>query len=71
MPGMDGITVTIAIREQEKANGGHLPIIAMTASAMHGDRERCLAAGMDGYVSKPIHPQTLFDCLRSIPGRDC
>ena len=54
MPGMDGVSATRAIREHESRHGGHVPIVAMTAYAMQGDRERFLAAGMDGYVSKPI-----------------
>ena len=63
MPDMDGIEATIAIREKEKSTGLHQPVIAMTALAMKGDRERCLAAGMDGYLSKPIDLQQLDDLL--------
>jgi signal transduction histidine kinase/DNA-binding response OmpR family regulator len=57
MPEMDGILATKVIREQEKSTHGHIPIIAMTAHAMTGDRARCLAAGMDGFVAKPINPE--------------
>jgi two-component system sensor histidine kinase/response regulator len=60
MPVLGGIDATIAIRTREKASGGHVRIVAMTAHAMTGDRERCLEAGMDGYLSKPINPQMLF-----------
>jgi CheY-like chemotaxis protein len=59
MPDMDGLEATAAIREREKGNGKHVPIVAMTAHAMSGDEARCLAAGMDGYVAKPISSQTL------------
>jgi CheY-like chemotaxis protein len=65
MPEMDGLQATMAIREQEKLTGGHQPIIAMTALAMKGDRERCLAAGTDGYLSKPISPEQLDEALDS------
>ncbi|MGJ5815036.1 response regulator [Paludibaculum fermentans] len=54
MPEMDGLQATAVIRQWERENGGHIPIVAMTASAMEGDRERCLNAGMDGYIAKPI-----------------
>ena len=59
MPEMDGIMATRRIREAERATHRHLPIIAMTAHAMKGDRERCVEAGMDGYVSKPVNRATL------------
>jgi CheY-like chemotaxis protein len=64
MPEMDGIETTAAIREYEGLTGGHVPIIAVTAHAMSGDRERCLDAGMDGYLSKPIQIQELHDLMR-------
>jgi CheY-like chemotaxis protein len=57
---MDGIEATRVLREKEVATHKHIPIIAMTAHAMKGDRERCLAAGMDGYIAKPIRPGELF-----------
>ena len=59
MPEMDGFQVTAAIRARERVTGGHVPIVAMTAHAMKGDAERCLAAGMDGYVPKPIGVEAL------------
>jgi CheY-like chemotaxis protein/anti-sigma regulatory factor (Ser/Thr protein kinase) len=65
MPEMDGFEATAAIRAKETATGGHLPIIALTAHAMNGDRERCLAAGMDGYASKPIQIDDLLRAIRS------
>jgi two-component system sensor histidine kinase/response regulator len=63
MPQMDGLEATAAIRRREKARGGHIPIIAMTAHAMADDRERCLAAGMDSYVSKPVDIHTLLETI--------
>jgi CheY-like chemotaxis protein/HPt (histidine-containing phosphotransfer) domain-containing protein len=66
MPEMDGIEAIHAIREKEKTAGGHLPIIALTAHAMKGDRERCLNAGADDYVTKPIRTQELFAALERV-----
>jgi two-component system sensor histidine kinase/response regulator len=63
MPEMDGFEATAAIRKLEKATGGHQRIVAMTAFAMKGDRERCLESGMDGYLSKPIHVDELKETL--------
>ncbi len=60
MPEMDGLEAAAAIRQREKASGRHIPIVAMTAHAMTGDRERCLACGMDGYITKPIRRQELL-----------
>jgi CheY-like chemotaxis protein len=59
IPEMDGLEATAAVRVKEAGTGRHIPIIAMTAHAMKGDRERCLEAGMDGYVAKPIQVQAL------------
>ena len=67
MPVMDGITATARIREHEGPLGTHVRIIAMTANAMKGDREDCLAAGMDDYISKPFRPEDLFAKVESIP----
>jgi CheY-like chemotaxis protein len=66
MPRMDGIEATMAIRDREKERGGHLPIVALTAHAMKGDRERCLSAGMDAYVAKPVEPAELFAAIESL-----
>jgi two-component system sensor histidine kinase/response regulator len=66
MPEMDGLEATAVIRAQEHQRGGHLPIIALTAHAMMGDQERCLAAGMDSYVSKPINAQALSEVISRV-----
>jgi CheY-like chemotaxis protein len=63
---MDGFEATAAIRESEKLIGGHIPIVAMTAHALVGDQEKCLASGMDGYVSKPIRTSELFAAIEKI-----
>jgi PAS domain S-box-containing protein len=66
MPEMDGFEATAAIRAREAASGGHLRIVAMTANAMEGDRERCLAAGMDDYVAKPVRLERLVEQLHRV-----
>ena len=66
MPEMDGFEATAAIRQKEKSTGNHVPIIAMTAHAMKGDRERCLAAGMDAYISKPVHIEELLQVTEGL-----
>ena len=66
MPEMDGFETTGIIRAREKSSGAHLPIIAMTAHAMKGDAQRCLAAGMDGYVSKPFQAEKVFAEIDSV-----
>jgi CheY-like chemotaxis protein len=63
MPEMDGFECTAMIRDREQATGVHLRIVAMTAHAMSGDEARCLEAGMDAYLSKPIEPNALFDVV--------
>ncbi len=66
MPEMDGFEATLAIREKEKSTGMHIPIIAMTADAMKGDQQRCLAAGMDAYISKPVNTEKMFAAVASV-----
>jgi len=68
MPEMDGLEATAAIRKLEAVTGTHVPIIALTAHAMKGDREICLGAGMDEYLSKPINPKQLFALIESLTG---
>jgi signal transduction histidine kinase/CheY-like chemotaxis protein len=65
MPEMNGLQATAAIRELEQTSGRHIPIIAMTANAMTGDKQMCLDAGMDGYVSKPIRMKDLFETIEN------
>jgi CheY-like chemotaxis protein/HPt (histidine-containing phosphotransfer) domain-containing protein len=72
MPDMDGLEAAAAIRDREKTTGRHVPVIAMTAHAMKGDEDRCLTAGMDAYIAKPIKPDALFAALERFvpdPGR--
>jgi two-component system, sensor histidine kinase and response regulator len=66
MPEMGGLEATAIIRRNEQEHGSHIPIFAMTAHAMKGDRERCLEAGMDGYISKPIDRQGLIDMVEQV-----
>ena len=66
MPRMDGFQVTGIVREREKLTGAHLPIFAMTAHVLKGDEERCLQAGMDGYVPKPVSPKELISVVESV-----
>jgi len=70
MPVMDGFAATLEIRRREEREGGHCFIVAMTAHAMKGDRERCLSAGMDAYVSKPLHPHELDSILAQVPATE-
>jgi PAS domain S-box-containing protein len=66
MPEMSGFEATAAIRARERQTGRHVPILALTAHAMKGDRERCLAAGMDGYVAKPVQPRELYQAIAEL-----
>ncbi len=66
MPEMDGLEAVAVIRDKERQTGEHMPIIAMTAHAMKGDRQRCIEAGMDDYISKPIRMQQLFETLECV-----
>jgi signal transduction histidine kinase/DNA-binding response OmpR family regulator len=70
MPEMDGLEATGAIRARERVNGGHIPIIAMTAHAMKGDAERCLTAGMDAYISKPMKADELYATIDRLGGHN-
>jgi two-component system sensor histidine kinase/response regulator len=69
MPEMDGLEATAAIRKREAGTDVHISIVALTAYAMKDDRDRCLAAGMDGYLTKPVRPQELDDLLQSYMAR--
>jgi len=69
MPEMDGFEATKRIRKSEREQGGHLPIVAMTAYAMEGDRERCLEAGMDAYLSKPVEPDQIANVIAQLFGK--
>ncbi len=68
MPGLDGLEATRAIRTRERPTGRHTPVVAITAGALRGDRDRCVEAGMDALVTKPIDPATLFATIEDIPG---
>jgi CheY-like chemotaxis protein len=69
MPEMNGLEATGEIRRREEAEGTHVPIVGVTAHALKGDRERCLEAGMDDYLSKPISPKALLDKLERWIGK--
>lgn len=66
MPEMDGLEATLALRARERETDMHVPVVAMTAHAMEGDRERCLEAGMDDYIAKPIKADVLFDTIEEL-----
>ena len=69
MPVMDGFEATAAIRKREGGRAIRVPVVALTAHAMKGDREKCLAGGMDGYLTKPIRPQQLDELLEKYLAR--
>ena len=69
MPNMSGLEAAAAIRTRERGSGKRVPIVAMTAHAMKGDEERCLEAGMDGYISKPIQPSHLMEAMARVISR--
>jgi two-component system sensor histidine kinase/response regulator len=69
MPVMDGIEATLAIRKSEEGTMTHQTIIALTAHAMKGDQERCMEAGMDGYLAKPIRTEELDQVLQGVQGQ--
>ena len=66
MPNMNGLEATAAIRKLEQSSDRHTPILALTAHAMDGDRERCIEAGMDDYLSKPIHSKDLLAKIHTL-----
>lgn len=66
MPVMNGLEATRKIRQLESTTGNHVPIIAMTANAMKGDRDICIAAGMDAYITKPINVTELLETIREL-----
>ena len=68
MPTMDGCEATTLIRQGEKQTGTHVPIVALTAHTMNADRDRCLAAGMDAYLSKPVQTAALFQTIHRFIG---
>lgn len=70
MPEMDGVEATRVIRKRERTTGTHIPIIAMTANAMVGDKENCLQAGMDDYLSKPLSSKELYAMIENMQSRD-
>jgi len=68
MPRMDGLEATRVIREKEGTRGGHTPIVAITAYALQKDEDKCLAAGMDAYISKPVDFKKMLETIRGLIG---